>query len=189
MNRKYKALLATYLLLISYLMGCKNKVNSTNQLDNISYNLSSGITRYLDEETLTEEINKLNIINNKMYRENVYKVITFGDTNGYYRVMIINVYINNDDSYLIKDAFSKTDLFITYDFSEIYALNPLFENSNILYFGSLDKLSDIARINGLDKVEYNDSLSDLDVARMYISVVNDGNRVNYDDLCKVKTIG
>lgn len=158
------------------------------------------------EEEIIENIFDLNIIQ-KENPSNVYKVLQFKDNKGYYRIMAVITkvcYIIDeegniiDDYYEVYDAFSNEKLFTTTTFeSDITSFNILFEGVEIISYDNLSKLGDIAYLYGatdeyieniLPDLREHEFLGNVDVARMYISLVPSNYRVSYSELDKDKTL-
>lgn len=202
-----KKILLTTLLLGTLLAGLykKNNIiitgNIENEIQSIEYDNSAYIIydyKKLNENEINDEIKKLNIKDNMYYPTNTYKILQFVDSNKNYRIMIVNIFVdyfkNSDDiiskRYTVIDAFSKTELFDTEDFVNISSNNILFDNADILSYDDLCKIRDIAVLNNINE-EYinsmlvnieNKDLNNIEVAKLYASLINSNNRVTYDDL-------
>ena len=202
-----KKILLTTLLLGTLLAGLykKNNIiitgNIENEIQSIVYDNSAYIIydyKKLNENEINDEIEKLNIKNNMYYPTNTYKILQFVDSNKNYKIMIVNIFVNyfkNSDDiiskrYTVIDAFSKTELFDTEDFVNISSSNILFDNADILSYDDLYKIKNIAVLNNINE-EYinsiliniqNKDLNNMEVAKLYVSLINSNNRVTYDDL-------
>lgn len=202
-----KKIVLTTLLLGTLLAGIykKNNIiitgNIENEVQSIEYDNSAYIIydyEKLNENEINDEIEKLNIKNNVYYPTNTYKILQFVDSNKNYKIMIVNIFVNyyknNDDTiskkYTIVDTFSNTELFETEDFVNISSRNILFDNADILCCDNLCKIRDIARLNNINEayINYmlinieNKNLNNMEVAKLYVSLINSNNRVTYDDL-------
>ena len=202
-----KKILLTTLLLGTLLAGLykKNNIiitgNIENEIQSVEYGNSAYIIydyKKLNENEINDEIKKLNIKDNMYYPTNTYKILQFVDSNKNYRIMIVNIFVdyfkNSDDiiskRYTVIDAFSKTELFDTEDFVNISSNNILFDNADILSYDDLCKIRDIAVLNNINE-EYvnsmlinieNKDLNNVEVAKLYVSLISNNNRVTYDDL-------
>ena len=202
-----KKILLTTLLLGTLLAGLykKNNIiitgNIENEIQSVEYGNSAYIIydyKKLNENEINDEIKKLNIKDNMYYPTNTYKILQFVDSNKNYRIMIVNIFVdyfkNSDDiiskRYTVIDAFSKTELFDTEDFVNISSSNILFDNADILSYDDLCKIRDIAVLNNINE-EYvnsmlinieNKDLNNVEVAKLYVSLISNNNRVTYDDL-------
>lgn len=202
-----KKILLTTLLLGTLLAGLykKNNIiitgNIENEVQSIEYDNSAYIIydyKNLNENEINDEIEKLNIKNNVYYPTNTYKILQFVDSNKNYKIMIVNIFVNyyknNDDTiskkYTIVDTFSNTELFETEDFVNISSRNILFDDADILSCDNLSKIRDIAQLNNINEeyINYmlinieNKNLNNMEVAKLYVSLINSNNRVTYDDL-------
>ena len=199
LQRINKFLAGVLILPIGLSLGCNKKVEEVEEevFEEVPFEREFD---EIDEPNLLYEISKLNIVDNNSYPSNIYKVMRFTDTYGYYRTMIVNInlnYILDDDGfvlgkeYTIRDAFSKEELFTTNDYENIDASNNYFLNAKIHSIDDLDELEDIALSNGASE-EYvdqilqnklnNSLLTPYDVAIMYVSLTNNNNRVTYETL-------
>ena len=175
--------------------------NIENEVQSIEYDNSAYIIydyKNLNENEINDEIEKLNIENNVYYPTNTYKILQFVDSNKNYKIMIVNIFVNyyknNDDKiskkYTIVDTFSNTELFETEDFVNISSRNILFDNADILSCNDLSKIRDIALLNNINEeyINYmlmnieNKNLNNMEVAKLYVSLINSNNRVTYNDL-------
>ena len=202
-----KKIVLTTLLLGTLLAGLykKNNIiitgNIENEVQSIEYDNSAYIIydyKNLNENEINDEIEKLNIENNVYYPTNTYKILQFVDSNKNYKIMIVNIFVNyyknNDDKiskkYTIVDTFSNTELFETEDFVNISSRNILFDNADILSCNDLSKIRDIALLNNINEeyINYmlmnieNKNLNNMEVAKLYVSLINSNNRVTYNDL-------
>lgn len=155
-----------------------------------SFNYPSG-------EEINDRLSVYGNLDTSVYPREIYKVLEISDKDQFYRVIIVKGrvdYIEKDNSieevYTISHAFSVDDIFTTTDldnFSDAEYINEILNGGRILCLSSIDKLGDIAKLFGADD-EYVDSVmstgfvSDLDVARMYVSLIPNGCRVTSNEL-------
>lgn len=157
------------------------------------------------EEQVIEGISSLNVEEREM-PYNAYKVVTFRDTNDYYRIMIVNtkIFFDTDDNgnikkevYLVYDAFSNELLFKTDSFDNEYvdAYNEIFSGSKIISFDSVERLYNLSYWNGvpgeyisslIPNCEQYDCVSNMNIARLYVSLTPERYRVNYSDLINLE---
>lgn len=205
-NRQALAAILVYLAFLGLVFTKSNEKEKITEQTSIETLEDNHITHYEipSEEYVINSINNLGIQDESIKPSNIYKVIEFKDNNGFYKIMIVNIEVmfNTNDgeiigqTYLVKDAFTKTELFYTKDFSEIISLNDKFDSADIISCSKLEKLKQLALFNGAPKeyvesFKFDGSLNDDYVGELYVTFINESNRVNSNDLenSKVKTIG
>ena len=165
-------------------LSSENKVVSEEVFNNIMLS-SDEIDSYVSEYNL----------DNRLAPASIFKVLEYVDSDMFYKVRIVNVYvdfdINNNPVYTFKDAFNDEDLFISYSCKDnIGEYNPLiddFINATSIKVSDLKRLEAIAYIHNFssdyvdgtieDNYE-NMSMSEEAVLKKYIKLIPEGVRVN-----------
>ena len=146
---------------------------------------------YKDDSRIDYELSRLDITNNTLYPRDVFKVVSFVDTNGFLRVIPVRFYANpvgegeeTINSYTAFYLGDDTELFVTSDFKNISAINGIFGDS-IESCDGIDSLGDIAISHGASP-EYvarilgdKETLTVSDALEMYFALVSNGLMVPY----------
>ena len=164
-------------------LSSENKVVSEEVFNNIMLN-SNEIDSYVSEYNL----------DNRLVPASVFKVLEYVDSNMFYKVRIVNVYvdfdINNNPVYTFNDAFSDEYLFSSYsckdNIVEYTSLTDDFINATNIKVSDLKRLEAIAYIHNFasdyvdgtieDNYE-NMSMSEEMVLKKYIKLIPEGVRV------------
>ena len=165
-------------------LSSENKVVSEEVFNNIMLS-SDEIDSYVSEYNL----------DNRLAPASTFKVLEYVDSDMFYKVRIVNVYvdfdINNNPVYTFKDAFNDEYLFSSYSCKDnIGEYNPLiddFINATSIKVSDLKRLEAIAYIHNFssdyvdgtieDNYE-NMSMSEEAVLKKYIKLIPEGVRVN-----------
>lgn len=165
-------------------LSSENKVVSEEVFNNIMLS-SDEIDSYVSEYNL----------DNRLAPASIFKVLEYVDSDMFYKVRIVNVYvdfdINNNPVYTFKDAFNDEYLFSSYSCKDnIGEYNPLidgFINATSIKVSDLKRLEAIAYIHNFssdyvdgtieDNYE-NMSMSEEAVLKKYIKLIPEGVRVN-----------
>lgn len=165
-------------------LSSENKVVSEEVFNNIMLS-SDEIDSYVSEYNL----------DNRLAPASTFKVLEYVDNDMFYKVRIVNVYvdfdINNNPVYTFKDAFNDEYLFSSYSCKDnIDEYNPLiddFINATSIKVSDLKRLEAIAYIHNFssdyvdgtieDNYE-NMSMSEESVLKKYIKLIPEGVRVN-----------
>lgn len=164
-------------------LSSENKVVSEEVFNNIMLN-SDEIDSYVSEYNL----------DNRFLPASTFKVLEYVDSNTFYKVRIVNVYvdfdINNNSVYTFNDAFSDEYLFSSYsckdNIVEYTSLTDDFVNATSIKVSDLKRLEAIAYIHNFtsdyvdgtieDNYE-NMSMSEEMVLKKYIKLIPEGVRV------------
>lgn len=164
-------------------LSSENKVVSEEVFNNIMLN-SDEIDSYVSEYNL----------DNRFLPASTFKVLEYVDSNMFYKVRIVNVYvdfdINNNPVYVFNDAFSDEYLFSSYsckdNIVEYTSLTDDFVNATSIKVSDLKRLEAIAYIHNFtsdyvdgtieDNYE-NMSMSEEMVLKKYIKLIPEGVRV------------
>lgn len=165
-------------------LSSENKVVSEEVFNNIMLS-SDEIDSYVSEYNL----------DNRLAPASTFKVLEYVDSDMFYKVRIVNVYvdfdIDNNPVYTFKDAFNDEYLFSSYSCKDnIGEYNPLiddFINATSIKVSDLKRLEAIAYIHNFssdyvdgtieDNYE-NMSMSEEAVLKKYIKLIPEGVRVN-----------
>lgn len=164
-------------------LSSENNVVSEEVFNNIMLN-SDEIDSYVSEYNL----------DNRFLPASTFKVLEYVDSNMFYKVRIVNVYvdfdINNNSVYTFSDAFSDEYLFSSYsckdNIVEYTSLTDDFVNATSIKVSDLKRLEAIAYIHNFtsdyvdgtieDNYE-NMSMSEEMVLKKYIKLIPEGVRV------------
>ena len=201
-NKKLLSLMSTMLVLLS-LSSCKNNSKNEPVVEQPTIVHEYVVPRLVSDTTdVEEEVNSLNITEDKAYPYDVYKVFRYMNSDGYERINIVNTYVNyvtDSEGKIVGYYYTMVDAF---DGHYIYT-TPVNKNSfmnledigdgdvkYIMNYAELSELKNIAILKGMDTNYVNSVMPDnlkgqtlttSQVARYYVQLVNKNNRIYNDN--------